>query len=151
MCQRTIGLLPAIKLCVAAVVAQACYNSNTKSYGVVADKITDVLLPAKFTLYFSVTNQSKPFFPSFQTNMSVIPFLCTAWHAPIRKLVQRCVKLGILKRYFEARKRYIICKEHLCDYTRVDVSFNAGKILRNLLTEKNQWQKRFGIQNELYS
>ena len=75
VCERGMGLLPAIKKYVAAVSVETYPDPGTKSYSTNCQDIKDPLLPVKLAAFLFIAKLLQPFLVSFRTDAAMIPFL----------------------------------------------------------------------------
>ena len=114
-------------------------NPSTKSYDCVRDRCKDPLMLAKLHFFNSVAKELTPFLTRFQIDTPVVPFLAGELQAVLKKLMPRIMKKKVIASANTVQKLMKLDptdKKSRRNYNKIDVAYNAGRSLKELVQKK---------------
>ena len=133
VCERALALWPSIEAFVTAVKEKKIANPGNKSFAVVKEATTDLLIKCKLCFFQFVAGHLLPFLTLYQTDKPMVMFLGSDLNNLIRALMRRFVKDDILTAASTDEKLVKIDiddKKNHKAYKQIDVGYSTEKELK---------------------
>lgn len=137
--ERVVEMLPQLRQYIKAMQDNKVPDPKTKTFGIVKESCSDVLIEAKLAFYRFVGKKIKPFLTLYQTDKPMMPFLAGDLRDVIKSLMTAVIKAEIVT---EAKTAMQLCEIKVSDTTKqlhckkVDIGFSAEKIVKKALQNK---------------
>ena len=135
--QRAIDVLPSVRTFVKA--SRKEKRIQTKSFEVVSDAISDLLLEAKLSCFVSIASLVEPFMVLYQSDKPMLPFLPSDMDKLIRQIMRRFIKSKTIDEASTTLQLLSIDVTNIDNqkpHSSIDSGFVSEKLVRDLLSKK---------------
>ena len=95
--ERALEILPSLKTYISAAKTKKVTEPCTKSFKKAEMIVHDDLFPAKLNFFLMVAREITPFLKLYQTDKPMLPFMCNDLTAMLKSLMEKFVKLSVMK------------------------------------------------------